>query len=75
VRNLTEYHGPDDSKIVLRDEWEERVAWRGLTLYEAGVRDPNCGAALATNESVDIEKARQLAKAGCPDELIVRILC
>lgn len=66
-------YGSGDERVVVTDERDQIFAFRGLTLWEAGMRDPHL-AALIARSNCDIEQARKLARAGCPDELIVAIL-
>lgn len=55
------------------DEATRIVKWRALELERAGV-DEVLAMVLATDDGVDLHQARTMAKAGCPQELLRRIL-
>ncbi len=60
--------------IVYEETEEQRIeSWRSQVLERAGY-DPPAAAELARRHDVDLHRAVELLKRGCPPELALKIL-
>ena len=74
TRVIPRQYGSGDNKFITSSERENVVGWRGECLYDAGMRNPELAYPIANDLTIDLHKACEMLKAGCPEELLAKIL-